>query len=311
MNLSRLFFFLFSLLIVSFFGTILHPAIAHATPDYAKQTGFECGKCHVDAIGGGKLTPAGDQFLSELKAKGQYRQLTTTQHTVRLFIGYFHLLAAIVWFGTIIYVHVLSKPAYASKGLPKGELRLGMLSMVVIFVTGTLLTIARMPNLESFYTTRFGILLSIKIVLFFVMLTSALITAIYIGPKLRQKLKSPVAALISNEITPEQLSHFDGKEGRAAYMSYKGMVYNVTNNRLWKNGAHMVKHHAGSDLTEALKNAPHGEDKILAMPQVGMLVTDDRKPEKPFHERLFYFFAYMNLTLVFVIIFIISLWRWW
>ncbi len=311
MNLFRLFFFLLSLLIISISGTLLFPANALATPDYAKQTGFECGKCHVDAIGGGNLTPAGEQFLTELKAKGQYRQLTTTQHAVRLFIGYFHLLAAIVWFGTIIYVHLLLKPAYASKGLPKGELRLGMLSMVVILVTGTLLTIARMPNLESFYTTRFGILLSIKIVLFFVMLTSALITATYIGPRLRQKLRSPVAALISNEITPEQLSHFDGKENRPAYISYKGMVYNVTNNRLWKNGAHMVKHVAGNDLTEALKTAPHGEDKILAMPQVGMLVTDERKPEKPFHERLFYLFAYMNLALVFVIIFVISLWRWW
>ena len=27
-----------------------------ATPDYAKQTGYDCGKCHVDVIGGGKLT---------------------------------------------------------------------------------------------------------------------------------------------------------------------------------------------------------------------------------------------------------------
>ena len=311
MNRFRIFFFLLSLLLISFTGASLFPAKALATPDYAKQTGFECAKCHVDAIGGGKLTPAGEQFLSELKAKGQYRQLTTTQHAVRLFIGYFHLLAAIVWFGTIIYVHVLLKPAYASKGLPRGELRLGMLSMVIILVTGTLLTIARMPNLESFYTTRFGILLSIKIALFFVMLTSALITATYIGPRLRQKLKSPVAALISNEITPEQLSHFDGKEGRPAYISYKGMVYNMTNNRLWKNGAHMVKHAAGNDLTEALKTAPHGEDKVLTMPQVGMLVTSGRTPVKPFYERLFYFFAYMNLALVFVIVFVISLWRWW
>ncbi len=311
MNLFRLFFFLLSLLIISFSGTSLFPAKALATSDYAQQTGFECAKCHVDTIGGGNLTIAGEQFLSELKTKGQYRQLTTTQHTVRLLIGYFHLLAAIAWFGTIIYVHVLLKPAYASKGLPRGELRLGMLSMVVILVTGILLTIARMPNLESFYTTRFGILLSIKIILFFVMLTSALITATYIGPRLRQKLKSPVAALISNEITAEQLSHFDGKEGRPAYISYKGMVYNMTNNRLWKNGAHMVKHIAGNDLTGALKTAPHGEDKILAMPQVGMLVTTERRPEKPFHERLFYFFAYMNLALVFVIVFVISLWRWW
>jgi len=46
-----------------------------ATPDYARQTGYECGKCHIDVIGGGKLTPTGEAFLESMKAKGQYRQL--------------------------------------------------------------------------------------------------------------------------------------------------------------------------------------------------------------------------------------------
>jgi len=291
---------------------LILPALpAPATPDYAKQTGYECGKCHVDVIGGGKLMPTGEAFLESQKAKGKYRQLSTAQHVVRLAIGYLHMLAAVAWFGTILYVHLLLKPAYASKGLPKGELKLGMLSMVAIGVTGTLLTIAHIPDIDAFVSTRFGILLSVKIILFLVMVTSALITAAYIGPRLKRKLQSPVAACLSKELTPEQLAPFDGQEGRPAYISYKGMVYDVTNSRLWKNGGHMVKHHAGSDLTEALKGAPHAEDKILAMPQVGMCVASDRKPERPFHERLFYFFAYMNLALVFVILFVISLWRWW
>jgi predicted heme/steroid binding protein/uncharacterized membrane protein len=284
---------------------------AVATPDYAKQTSYDCGKCHVDVIGGGQLTTTGESFLTTLKAKGQYRQLTTLQHSVRLLIGYLHMMAAIMWFGTILYVHLLLKPAYASKGLPKGELRLGFLSMVVVLVTGILLTIARMPSFAAFSTTRFGILLGIKIILFLVMLSSALIVAIYIGPRLRKKLKSPVALCLSRELTPEQLSSFDGKEGRPAYIAYKGIIYDITNSRLWKNGQHMMKHHAGTDLSETLKQAPHGDDKVLAMPQVGMCVAADRKPEKPFHEKLFYFFAYMNLALVFVIIFVISLWRWW
>jgi predicted heme/steroid binding protein/uncharacterized membrane protein len=284
---------------------------AGATPDYARETGYECGMCHIDVIGGGKLTPAGEAFLESRRAKGQVRTLSTTQHIVRLIIGYLHLLAAIVWFGTIMYVHVLLKPAYASKGLPKGEMRLGWLSMFTLLVTGTLLTIARMPNLEAFTTTRFGILLTIKIVLFLVMLSSALVVTIFIGPKMRQRLKSPVAACLSKEMTEEQLSSFDGKEGRPAYIAYKGIIYDITNSRFWKNGQHMMKHYAGTDLTAVLKNAPHGEDKVLAMPQVGMCVTSDRKPEKPLYEKVFYFFAYMNLILVFVIIFVISLWRWW
>ena len=282
-----------------------------ATPDYAKQTGYECGKCHVDIIGGGKLTAAGDSFLADQQSKGQYRRLSTVQHVVRLFVGYLHTLAAIVWFGTIMYVHILLKPAYASKGLPKGELRLGWLSMIVLLVTGTLLTISRMPNLAAFTSTRFGILLTVKISLFLVMLTSAFIVTVFIGPKMRRRLKSPVAACLTKEMTPEQLAAFDGKEGRPAYIAYKGMIYDITNSRLWKNGSHMMKHHAGTDLTEMLKQAPHGEDKVLAMPQAGMCVASDRKPEKPFHEKVFYFFAYMNLALVFVIIFVISLWRWW
>ena len=300
---------LFASLLLFLFFTELSSALA--TPDYAKQTGLECGTCHVDVIGGGKLTPDGEAYLKELKASGQYRQLTTTQHLVRLLIGYLHMMAAIIWFGTILYVHLLLKPAYASKGLPKGELRLGWLAMSVLLVTGTLLTIARMPNLAAFYTTRFGILLSVKIGLFLLMLTSAFIVTTYIGPRLRKKLKSPVATLMSNNITHEQLSHFDGRDGRPAYIAYKGMIYDVTNSRYWKNGSHMVKHHAGGDLTNVLDMAPHKEEKMLAMPQVGMLVTGDRKAERPFHETLFYVFAYLNLIIVFRIVLVISLWRWW
>ena len=312
MNVERDFFLpAFLAIVVTCFAIVFPPLTALATPDYARQTGYECRHCHVDAIGGGALTQAGQDFLENMKAKGLYRPLALPQHIVRLIVGYLHMLAAIVWFGTIMYVHVLLKPAYASKGLPKGELRLGWISMVVLLVTGTLLTIARIPSLETLYTTRFGILLSIKIFLFLVMLTSALIVTLFIGPRLRGKRQSPVADLLAQTMTIEQLSHFDGKEGRPAYIAYKGIVYNVSQGRLWKNGSHVTKHAAGNDLTDILKTAPHGEEKILAMPQVGTLLAATETPRPPFHVRLFYFFAYMNLALVFVITFIIALWRWW
>ena len=45
------------------------------------------------------------------------------------------MMAAIMWFGAIMYVHLLLKPSYASQGLPKGELRLGLISMNVVFIT--------------------------------------------------------------------------------------------------------------------------------------------------------------------------------
>jgi predicted heme/steroid binding protein/uncharacterized membrane protein len=298
-------------LFLCFLGMLaLLPLSASANPEYASRTGFECRQCHVDVIGGGALTEQGKAFLDELQAEGLYRPLTMTQHLVRLVIGYFHMLAAIAWFGTIMYVHVLLKPAYASKGLPKGELRLGWLSMVVLLITGTLLTIARVPSWDLFFTTRFGILLGVKIVLFLVMLSSAVVVTLFIGPKLR-KQKASAPAMVNGACTLDELRYFDGKDGRPAYVAYKGTIYDVTKSRLWKNGSHVTKHSAGGDLTALLATAPHAEDKILAMPQAGKLLSAGEQPERPFHVRLFYFFAYMNLVLVFVITFVIALWRWW
>lgn len=282
---------------------------ALATPDYARETRLDCITCHVDAAGGA-LTEEGAKFLEQLRAGGRARTLSLAQHIVRLTIGYLHLLAAIVWFGTIMYVHILLKPAYASKGLPRGELRLGWISMVVLLITGVLLTIARIPTWDLFFTTRFGMLLGVKIILFSIMLTSAVIVTIFIGPKLR-KQGGFAPAMENGNCTLDGLCQFDGKEGRPAYIGYQGTIYDVTNSRLWKNGSHMTKHPAGSDLTETLKSAPHGADKVLAMPRVGKLLASSGTVKKPFHVRLFFFFAYMNLVLVFVITFVIALWRWW
>ncbi len=300
------YFTLFILLLILLFS----PALSSATPEYAQQTGLECDHCHVQPTGGHALTPAGVKFLEDLKAKGLYKPVSFARQLAHLIMGYLHIMTGILWFGTIMYVHLLLKPAYASKGLPRGELRLGWLSMVLILITGVYLTIERVPTWETFITTRFGILLGIKIILFLVMFTSALITTIYIGPKMR-KQKSLTSSMDSGVCTPDGLCQFDGKDGRPAYIAYKGTIYDVTRSRLWKNGMHVMKHAAGNDLTDMLKNAPHTEDKVLALPQVGRLIASTEKFIRPFHERLFYFFAYMNLVLVFLIVFVIALWRWW
>jgi len=281
---------------------LFFPSLSSATPEFARVTGLNCGECHIDPNGGGGLTEKGKKYL--------YKPLTTAQKIVRLFVGYFHMMAAIAWFGAIIYVHLLLKPAYASKGLPRGELLLGGISMIIVLITGVLLTIARMPALKIFYTTRFGILLSIKIVLFSLMFLSVIIVITFIGPRMRKK-KTADAKEKSGAYTPEDLAMFDGRDGRPAYISYKGVIYDVSANRFWKDGQHMRKHVSGQDMTDLLKTAPHGEEKVLALPVVGELSSTIIKPPVPFHEQLFYFFAYMNLAMTFVIVFIIALWRWW
>jgi predicted heme/steroid binding protein/uncharacterized membrane protein len=297
------------LLAMIFLSLMALPSLSHPTPEYAEQTGFECQTCHIDATGG-KLTKTGEDFREDLRMKGLYRSLNPIQKMVRLIIGYLHLLTAIAWFGTILYVHIFLKPAYAAKGLPKGELILGWLGIVILSITGVLLTIARIPAWKIFYTTRFGILLSIKIFLFLIMVTTAVIVTFVIGPKIR-KQRTQTLPQNKNRLSLEDLHHFDGTDNRPAYFAYKGKIYDVSSNKFWEGGTHFKKHFAGNDLTESIKTAPHGEEKILQMPQVGELVSLERKLEKPTHEKVFYFMAYMNLIFVFLITLIIALWRWW
>jgi len=299
----------YHLLVILSLLVIVLPSLCLATPEYAGKTGLYCTACHVDGTGG-KLTKDGEDFKEDLRAKGFYRPLHPVQKGVRLIIGYLHLLTAIAWFGTIFYVHILLKPAYAAKGLPKGELILGWSSMIIMAITGTLLTISRIPSWNMFYTTRFGILLSMKVILFMIMVATAAIVTFMIGPRIR-KQRTQIPTQLKTRMTLDDLRHFDGSENRPSYFAYRGKIYDVCLSKAWKEGIHFKKHHAGDDLTDVLKTAPHGEEKILKMPVVAELAPLETKVEKPAHEKVFYFMAYMNLIFVFLITFIIALWRWW
>ena len=279
------------------------------TVEYAQQTGRNCSNCHVDPAGGGELTKTGEVFKEQLQAKGSYKPLTKVQHIVRFVTGYLHMITAIMWFGTILYVHLILKPAYAARGLPRSELLVGWICITIMALTGTLLTIARIPTWWTLFHTRFGILLSIKVGLFLVMVLSAAFVTFVIGPRLKKKISLTVDR-DKKDLSSDELLQFDGKEEHPAYIAYNGHIYDVTNSKLWKGGTHMKRHAAGFDLTSVLKSAPHGEDRVLGMPAVGKLTNEKETPatKKP---KFFYILAYINLTIVCLIVFIICLWRWW
>lgn len=71
--------------------------------------------------------------------------------------------------------------------------------------------------------------------------------------------------------TLAELAAYNGKNGQPAYVAVDGIVYDVTNNKAWKNGQHQ-NYSAGMDLTEPIKAAPHGLDILKDVPQVGKLV---------------------------------------
>lgn len=71
-------------------------------------------------------------------------------------------------------------------------------------------------------------------------------------------------------ITLDELAKYNGQNGQPAYIAYKGIVYDVSNIPQWKNGTHHGEK-AGTDVTNDISKAPHG-DKIFAdLPQVGTL----------------------------------------
>lgn len=287
----------------------LVPAFSYALPEFSKKTNQTCNICHL-GTDEGALTSTGLEFAASgytWPPSGGYRVLGPIKKPVRLFIGFIHVAAAFIWFGTILYVHIILRPGYASKGLPKGEVALGMASMILVGVTGTLLTISRIRRFDVLYTSPWGTVLSLKIGLYLVMISTAVFIITFVGPRLRKrvpKAESPKTGVYD----PVTLSAFDGKEGRPSHIAYGDEVYDVSGQKHWKGGVHM-KHAAGEDLTWALKNGPHDEGKLEQLKVVGTFDAELAPPKRPI-EKVFYFIAYMNLALVFFVLFVISYWRW-
>jgi predicted heme/steroid binding protein/uncharacterized membrane protein len=68
-----------------------------------------------------------------------------------------------------------------------------------------------------------------------------------------------------------ELEKYDGINGRPVYVAYRGKVYDVSNSKLWHNGLHIKRHHAGQNLTADIQGAPHEPDVLDRYPQVGTL----------------------------------------
>jgi predicted heme/steroid binding protein/uncharacterized membrane protein len=288
---------------------------SYSLEEYAEQTGNDCESCHIDPSGGTELTDIGKGFLLSLEEAAPSSERTqSTEKKIpskifKLLIGFLHIFTAFFWFGTILYVHLVLKPAYALKGLPSGEVQVGLVSIVIMAITGMILMYYRVPSWDFLMTTRFGILLSIKISLFLFLVVSALFVVLIIGPRLKKKKK--ITTVDIGDMSKSQLAQFDGKDGRRSLIGFNNKIYDVTDSKMWKSGNHMMRHNAGEDLTNILSQAPHGAESIEKMPVMGNIIADDTSQKGLSHQHVFYFMAYLNLVVVVGVIFVISMWRWW
>lgn len=72
-------------------------------------------------------------------------------------------------------------------------------------------------------------------------------------------------------MTPDELTRYDGREGRPAYVAVARTIYDVSASEYWREGNHEGEHQAGRDLTEELKSAPHVRAVVERFPVVGTL----------------------------------------
>lgn len=78
-------------------------------------------------------------------------------------------------------------------------------------------------------------------------------------------------------MTLDQLSQFDGKDGRRAFIAVSGIVYEVTNSPRWRNGIHNgdARIAAGNDLTSQIDAiSPHGRRVLDNIPRVGRIIEE-------------------------------------
>ncbi len=72
------------------------------------------------------------------------------------------------------------------------------------------------------------------------------------------------------QFTKRELALRNGQDKPDIWIAYKGIIYDVSASRLWRDGMH-YEHWAGQDLTDELPDAPHTEKVFEKFAAVGMI----------------------------------------
>lgn len=72
--------------------------------------------------------------------------------------------------------------------------------------------------------------------------------------------------------TLQELALHNGQDHPQIWVAFQGIIYDVTESRLWKNGKH-YEHWAGQDLTPEMADAPHTERVFDKFKIIGRLKT--------------------------------------
>jgi predicted heme/steroid binding protein len=73
-----------------------------------------------------------------------------------------------------------------------------------------------------------------------------------------------------HQYTKSQLALRNGQDKPEIWVAYNGIIYDVTESRLWRKGQH-YEHWAGQDLTPELADAPHTHEVFVRFKAIGQL----------------------------------------
>ena len=272
---------------------------AWATADFSAQTSLSCNFCHENPDGGGTLTPEGDAFRANGYILAEDGRSLFWPRAGRLLLGFIHVLAAFIWLGTIFYVHLFMGPRSLTGGLPKAEVLLGRLSILAVGLSGIGLVLFRLKSFDELWTTTFGLVLIVKVSLFLTMILVAILATVFIDRKLRK----------DGRVGEGNSGIPDGSDGGPAHVIVDAHLYDVSDSKLWKQGTHMGRHHAGRDLSEDLSGAPHGKEVMDRVKDLGPATETAGQTEPPIL-KLFVIIANVALICGALILLCVAYWKW-
>jgi len=81
-------------------------------------------------------------------------------------------------------------------------------------------------------------------------------------------------AVSPGPVTRAELAAADGRDGRPCLVAVDGVVYQIQGFTLWREGEHLPSEgraYCGADMSEVIREAPHGTDKLELLREIGPL----------------------------------------
>lgn len=302
--------------IMAFCLTTFIAGQALSMPQFASATNRACSHCHLSALGGGPLTPAGESFRESLRSADPPIDpkllITSGQRLLNMALYLIHILFGVTWVGLFLFLFLPAALRHrAFPPLPKGYLRQMWYGAAVITISGPFLAYFRSKFIPGFFTTRFGILLIVKILAAIALLSATTYISWHLVIYARARYRKLVKDLEGQHtlvLSESDLALFTGKGKRRPLFVYKGKIYDASGRDLWRKGMHPGGHSAGLDLTDQLDKAPHGSEVIGRLPEVGILSKEPSDTDRKI--RSFIRAVYAGMFACFVILFVAGSWRW-